>query len=679
MGKRFKAVVALMMSLALVVPTTVSAAAANKVDVTVSSGTGSASFTVNSDYEANFVAAKGKTVTPSKVDVKVSVTDVAALGISGTKSHNWTVGTESSAADELPLDSALNALDTFSGSGVTVKVEDKSFVYEVKKATTDANWALNAKTDKAAASEAWQKFASYVETGSATGSEANIVAGAYVQVGTEKLLFESNAKLDDANALKALEKEIRNNAKLVNGNGGIVIYLPAGTDLSVDASKATLKNNATITVTGLSELEGESYLAAIKACNTVDDYMKAVVRMFNHAVVAANGAVTVDIQFEDTVSPEPIPEADNKVEINVSSETSKGTGTAQFAVNDKYVASFTAGKGQFVSPSNATVELVMKDIASLGISGVKSHTLTVGTESSNYTELPLDSALNAFDTFEKAVVNGTVRVEEKNTKTDEVKEIVNKGFAYDVDNTSEEENNWSLVATPTDEEAVRAAWQEITNHVTTGTGDGDSKANLLAGTYVQIGSEKLLFENDAVLNDANALKALEKEIRDNAKLVDGDGGMVIYLPAESMLTVDDSNIMLNDNTTITVKGLEELEEKGYLAALKACDTVDKYMQTVMAIFNDAVAYANGEVSVDIVFEHEVTPEDPVDPEDPVNPPVGPEDPEDPVNPPAGGDDDGDGKVDNVPDTGDNSPVAMYALLMVAAFVVILKRKSIFAR
>lgn len=49
----------------------------------------------------------------------------------------------------------------------------------------------------------------------------------------------------------------------------------------------------------------------------------------------------------------------------------------------------------------------------------------------------------------------------------------------------------------------------------------------------------------------------------------------------------------------------------------------------------------------------------------------------PVNPPAGGNNNG--NANNVPKTGDNSPVAMYAVSLVAALAVILKRKSIFAR
>ena len=128
-------------------------------------------------------------------------------------------------------------------------------------------------------------------------------------IGTEKLEFTSSEvgdlELNNLGDMEALNTAIRNHVKLTTGctdqGGTITAYLPAGPQLAVGGSVATLKDNCTITITlDPDEMVGLSTaLSSLK--NETDPTMmvKELVHQFDNLVGAidATGNVTVNVSF----------------------------------------------------------------------------------------------------------------------------------------------------------------------------------------------------------------------------------------------------------------------------------------------------------------------------------------------------------------------------------------------
>lgn len=267
--------------------------------------------TVGEDYTAVFtMPAEGGTVNTGSIDLTAKMQDVASLGVEGVKSHTTTISTGLGGTD-VTLNTWLPNCYNFEGATINATIGDKSCTYTLDKLDkTDSNmYTITAATDPAAASAAWQALTSHVTAGTqADDSKIVIKNGAYLMIGNEKLEFTSSEvgdlTLDNFNNMNALKETIRNHVKLSpcdNQGGKITMYLPAGTQLAVGGSVATLKDNCTITITlDPDEMVGLSTaLSSLK--NETDPTMmvKELVQQFDNLVGAidATGNVTVNVSF----------------------------------------------------------------------------------------------------------------------------------------------------------------------------------------------------------------------------------------------------------------------------------------------------------------------------------------------------------------------------------------------
>lgn len=267
--------------------------------------------TVGEDYTAVFtMPAAGGTVNTGSIDLTAKMQDVASLGVEGVKSHTTTIST-GLGGTEVALDAWLRNCYNFGGATINATIDGKSCTYTLDAIDkTDSNmYTITATTDPAAASAAWQALTSHVTAGTqADDSKIVIKNGAYLMIGTEKLEFTSSEvgdlTLNNFNNMNALKETIRNHVKLSpcdDQGGKITMYLPAGTQLAVGGSVATLKDNCTITITLDPDEMGDLSHALSSLKNEKDATMmvKELVQQFDNlvGVIDATDNVTVNVNF----------------------------------------------------------------------------------------------------------------------------------------------------------------------------------------------------------------------------------------------------------------------------------------------------------------------------------------------------------------------------------------------
>lgn len=267
--------------------------------------------TVGEDYTAVFtMPAAGGKVNTGSIDLTAKMQDVASLGVEGVKSHTTTISTGLGETDVI-LNTWLPNCYKFEGATINATIGDKSCTYTLHGIDkTDSNmYTITADTDPAAASAAWQALTSHVNAGTqADDSKIVIKNGAYLMIGTEKLQFgegvTNDLVLDNLSDMNALNTAIRNQIKLTtctNQGGTITMYLPAGTQLAVGSSVATLKDNCTITITlDPDEMGGLSTaLSTLQSKTDATAMVQELVKQFDNLVGAidATGNVTVNVSF----------------------------------------------------------------------------------------------------------------------------------------------------------------------------------------------------------------------------------------------------------------------------------------------------------------------------------------------------------------------------------------------
>jgi len=154
----------------------------------------------------------------------------------------------------------------------------------------------------AAARAAWQALTSHVETKPSTDSKVTIANGSYMIVGSEKLCFEGSDDLvlDNFNSLDKLKQNIKDSVKIdsVEASSNVVIYLAAETELAVDTSAAALRDNATITISGVTMTDGILSQIRTAANGSTATLVKELIDLVNEMVGAFDGKeVTVTVTF----------------------------------------------------------------------------------------------------------------------------------------------------------------------------------------------------------------------------------------------------------------------------------------------------------------------------------------------------------------------------------------------
>lgn len=272
-----------------------------------------------------------------------------------------------------------------------------------------------------------------------------------------------------------------------------------------------------------------------------------------------------------------------KFNLTVTSES-----IVDVTVGEDYTAVFTLpAAGSQVDASGVTVTAKMKNVESLGVDGERSHSVTVNTGIQNV-KVDLSQWLQNCYKFGSATVNATIGGKE-----------CTYAFA----------GNSGVITATADTEAARAAWKELTSHITAGTHEDDSFILVKNGSTLQIGSELLCFEEnvgDLKLNNFSEMAALIQNVQDHVKLetVNDNEDIKIVLKAGTQLAVGSSIATLEDNVTITITGVEM--PANFLSSLRAA--VNKgtdakvLIMAAVQMFDDLVGQIDGKtITVNIAF------------------------------------------------------------------------------
>lgn len=259
--------------------------------------------------------------------------------------------------------------------------------------------------------------------------------------------------------------------------------------------------------------------------------------------------------------------------------------TVDMTVGDDYTAVFTLPNGENKSVNAASVTLTakMQNVGSLGVTGVREHSVTINTGIAGVTA-DLGTWLSNCYSFCGMTVNAT---------------IGGKTCTYDFSAY----DNGKITATTNTEDA-RAAWQELTSYVTTSTQpENDSYILVANGSTMQIGTELLSFEiaENLKLDNFNNIDALVKNVKDHVKLdtsVENFDGIKISIKAGTQLAVGQSVATLNQDVTVEVTADGVAVPTNILSGLR--DRVNSgannkaLVIAAVQMFNNLVGQMNGQ-------------------------------------------------------------------------------------
>lgn len=259
--------------------------------------------------------------------------------------------------------------------------------------------------------------------------------------------------------------------------------------------------------------------------------------------------------------------------------------TVDMTVGDDYTAVFTLPNGEDKSVNAASVTLTakMQNVGSLGVTGVREHSVTINTGIAGVTA-DLGTWLSNCYSFRGMTVNAT---------------IGGKPCTYDFSAY----DNGKITATTNTEDA-RAAWQELTSYVTTSTQpENDSYILVANGSTMQIGTELLSFEiaENLKLDNFNNIDALVENVKDHVKLdtsVENFDGIKISIKAGTQLAVGQSVATLNRDVTVEVTADGVAVPASILSGLR--DQVNSgannkaLVIAAVQMFNNLVGQMNGQ-------------------------------------------------------------------------------------
>ena len=308
------AALALVMLLSIFPATAFAEGATEKFYFGVTSDNTTVDATVDSDYNVVVKLPADATVNTNSVTVTVRMTDVASLGVTGTRTHTLTLNTGAALGEnEVSLATWLSNAYRFDGGVINATIDGKVCTYEFGKYE---NGQITATTDTEKARAAWHALTDYITTGTqATGDSYILIAkDSYAKIGTEYLRFEKaeDLKLDNFSDMSAMDATIRDHVKLdtcTDQGNTITLYVGAGTTLAVGSSVATLNKGCTITITpkgdgiGLGDLK--TALSSLRDATSATDMVKTMVTAFNNVIGVVDAAESVNVNFAFDKDPTP--------------------------------------------------------------------------------------------------------------------------------------------------------------------------------------------------------------------------------------------------------------------------------------------------------------------------------------------------------------------------------------
>ncbi len=266
---------------------------------------------VESDYSASVTIPHGALINVGAVTGTLTMSNVASLGVTGTKTYEKTLVTGIEKIVELD-----NYLPEFNSAAIVGKIDGVAYGYNLTGSDTAENYTINAvPQDVEAVRAAWAALSSHVAVVevSADDSYASIPGTAYIQIGTEKLSFEDvndTLKLDNITSGSGITATIKSAVKLEEveelEDAQAKIFLPKGTVIAVGQTVATLEDDATIRIYGYEEsAEINTILSTLRDCTSTEEVIKTAVLFLADLATAVDGQViTVDVEFDHIASGE---------------------------------------------------------------------------------------------------------------------------------------------------------------------------------------------------------------------------------------------------------------------------------------------------------------------------------------------------------------------------------------
>lgn len=576
---------------------------------------------VTNDYAATVTVTPG-TVNAGKATLTATMKDVASLGAAGvTKSHTLDITTGMDKNPDLSV--WLSNAFTFKDATVQATIQDKPATYNLTgnmpaEGENAVITAVPSNVDETRA--AWAELTSEDHLTTATvegeGNSYVVVAnGSYMVVGDDKLSFEKAVEddlvldnLSTSDGLSALETEIRSKVKLSTVKADetyeATFFLAAGTELAVSNSVATLTDDCLITLDGLDGAALDSVLPDLQAAQGSYAIASNLVNLLNEMILSVDEGenVFVDITFTEPKT--------SKFYLGVTAanvEDPTKTTTVDMEVFNDYSLEINVPMNN-ISAANVALDVVMTDVASLGAAGTtKSHHLDIATGMTQTGDLSTWMANAA--TFG----NATVNVDMNGVA----------GCTYEL--VGDQDAEWATITGTTNTEEARAAWAELTSHITSGAnpaGD-DSYVVIDKDSYVNVYGESLVFEegkDNLTLNNFNNLDGLKATIKDHVMVGEGDGTIKLYAGAGTTLAVSSSAATLKDNALIEIEisnGNEKVAIPSDLISQIRDAANAGNSQLVKKLFetlNALVGHINGAtVNVTITFSPDVVEEAPAEP------------------------------------------------------------------
>ena len=307
--------------------------------------------------------------------------NIRGLGITDMKKHELTFNTGLNSSN-VDLNAWLENVLKFDGCTINGKVNDKAFTYAVAKAAQATKWTATPNTVDAVRA-AWQTLTGTdlltAKTNEAVDNSKIIIKhGAYLQIGSEKLIFDEKAgdctidNISTSAGLSAAVNTIKEHAQLITADKAeknIEIYLPKGSVLQVSSSSVTLNRDIYIrSDVDVATAENPTPLAALRtAVNGNNDAMaeviKALVVMFNNAVQKVDGQqATIEILGGYTVTYSgnsvtvpygtTVSTAIEKLNLTGTQFNESGDVTADMTLTEKNVTPPSGGGGGAVPPTD---------------------------------------------------------------------------------------------------------------------------------------------------------------------------------------------------------------------------------------------------------------------------------------------------------------------------------------
>ena len=258
--------------------------------------------------------------------------------------------------------------------------------------------------------------------------------------------------------------------------------------------------------------------------------------------------------------------------------------TVDMTVGEDYTAVFTLPNGENKSVDAASVTLTakMQNVGSLGVTGVREHSVTINTGIAGVTA-DLETSLSNCYGFNGMTVNAT---------------IGGKACTYNFSACED-----GKITATTDTEAARAAWQELTSYVTASTQEANDSYILVAnGSTMQIRKELLKFEKeeDLKLDNFSEMNTLMQNVKDHVQLVASDddfGGIKILIKTGTQLAVGQSVATLNQDVTVEVTSDDMTVREDILSNLRTLVNTGKDNKALVLgavqMFNELVGQMNG--------------------------------------------------------------------------------------